>query len=201
MCGGLVLSLSRTRTAWISYQLGRLAGYLVLGAAAGLLGSHALNSGWVPWLSWVSTALLSLIFVLAGWNLWNGKGFHFQLLPQSWLLKLHRIAGKSAGAAGALTAFLPCGWLHTFVLGAVATQSAWKGAGFLFAFWLGTLPALGMAPWLIQRFARVWTAKAPKLSALILIAVGIASLGTKIAPLAFQKRVPAASDVAEHRCH
>lgn len=44
--------------------------------------------------------------------------------------------------AGLLTALLPCGWLYLFALLAASTGSALTGAVVMFAFWLGSVPAL-----------------------------------------------------------
>jgi len=45
-------------------------------------------------------------------------------------------------AAGALTTLLPCGWLYLFVLIAAGTGAVFSALAVMFAFWLGTLPAL-----------------------------------------------------------
>jgi sulfite exporter TauE/SafE len=55
--------------------------------------------------------------------------------------------GRAAGmwrfpVLGALTAFLPCGWLWGFVVLAMAAPNAVIGAMSLVVFGLGTLPAL-----------------------------------------------------------
>ncbi len=45
-------------------------------------------------------------------------------------------------AIGAITTWLPCGWLYLFVLVAAATAGVLPAMAVMFAFWLGTLPAL-----------------------------------------------------------
>lgn len=47
-----------------------------------------------------------------------------------------------AWATGALTTMLPCGWLYLFLLVAGGTGSIGAALTVMFAFWLGTLPAL-----------------------------------------------------------
>jgi sulfite exporter TauE/SafE len=83
-------------------------------------------------------------------------------------------------ATGLISALLPCGWLHTFVLGAVATQSPWIGALYLFLFWAGTLPALSLAPLAASRLFQPLAQKAPKISGTFLILLGLATIGIKM---------------------
>lgn len=183
MCGGLVASVADSRPRWVTYQLGRLSGYLALGAVAGAIGGRFLNSGGSKaglWLSIVAAVLLGGAFILSGVRIWVGKGLHFSVIPQAWLRALYRVSGGNALFSGALSGLLPCGWLHSFVLGAVATQSAVHGAVFLLTFWLGTLPALGLAPLLLQKFLRPLAVRVPRLCAMLLIVAGLASIGVKV---------------------
>jgi hypothetical protein len=186
MCGGLVLSVARTRAAQVAYHLGRLAGYVALGSLAGAAGGALLSgagkSGWLEWLSWAATAGMAAIFLLAAARAWRGRAFHFPVVPSGALAWLFSKGKGSAAACGLLTALLPCGWLHGFVLGAVATRSAASGAAFLFVFWLGTLPALSFAPWIAATFIRPLSRRAPKLVALLLVAAGALSVAAKVAP-------------------
>ena len=179
MCGGLVMTVARDRRAVLRYHLGRLAGYCSLGAAAGFLGETALRSSSFVLISWVSTVFLASAFVFLGIRLWLGRPLHLFRLPQSLWRKL---AGYGPGTTGLLSAFLPCGWLHAFVLGAIATQSAALGALYLFFFWLGTLPALSFAPLAATKVFQPMAKRAPRMSAIILIAIGIGSLGMKMMP-------------------
>jgi len=64
-----------------------------------------------------------------------------------WLVTLrptiNRLPGPArAFAAGTLTTLLPCGWLYLFLLVAAGTGSVASSLAVMFAFWLGTLPAL-----------------------------------------------------------
>lgn len=181
MCGGLMTAVTPTKWKIASYHLGRLSGYLLLGALAGFFGKELFGSelfkNIVPWVAVLSVSL-GLIFL--GLQLWRGKQPHFQLLPQSMLTALYRRAGGQPTAVGLLSAFLPCGWLHTYVLGALATQSPLYGAGFLLAFWLGTLPAMSFAPALVRTVLNPLARRAPRLSAVILIGAGFFSIGAKV---------------------
>lgn len=184
MCGGLVVATATRPRAWVAYQAGRLLGYLALGAGAGLIGQRILEANFATrWVSAAVGALLGIGFVLAGARVWRGKAPHFSILPASWLAVLYRLARGSALGTGLLSAFLPCGWLHAFVLGAVATRSIALGAGFLLMFWLGTLPALMATPWLTQRVLGPLATRAPRLAASLLILAGALCVGAKLGPM------------------
>ncbi len=186
MCGGLVIATTRSRSDLIRYHLGRLGGYLSLGALGGALGS--VSTQWAEGMSWVAASLMAASFVFAGIQVWKGRSLHLQFVSAPLLSKLFKKAADRPLMTGSLSALLPCGWLHTFVLGAVATQSPLKGAAFLLVFWVGTLPALGLAPWLIEKFISpvilpLIKKQSPKWAALLLIFVGVWSLGIKVVPL------------------
>lgn len=56
---------------------------------------------------------------------------------------LHRMPSPlRALAAGSLTTLLPCGWLYLFLIVAAGTGAVTSSLAVMFAFWLGTLPAL-----------------------------------------------------------
>jgi uncharacterized protein len=204
MCGGLVMAVAKTRSSKVAYHLGRLTGYMSLGALGGLLGSQFMfaEKGFQPWqqlTSWIASLILGLGLLAMGVRVWRGGAPHFSILPGNLFPRLFSWSKGSAAGAGLLTAFLPCGWLHTFVLGAVATQSPVRGALFLFMFWLGTLPALGLAPYLTERFLRPLSARAPRMAAIILITAGVVSIGAKVAPT-FSSMPRATTEESAH-CH
>ena len=178
MCGGLISTVAPNRKAIWSYHLGRLLGYCGLGALAGWLGEAGFRSDTFFWLPWISTLLLALGFTLLGISLWNGRPLHLFRMPRKLWQKLVYFG---PGATGLLSAFLPCGWLHAFLLGAVATHSTFLGAVYLFLFWLGTLPALSVAPIAVQGFFRPLAKRAPRISAIVLISIGLGSLALKVA--------------------
>jgi uncharacterized protein len=53
-----------------------------------------------------------------------------------------RSPGSRAFGIGFFTTFLPCGWLYVFALVAAGTGHVLSGALVMFAFWIGTIPAL-----------------------------------------------------------
>ncbi len=183
MCGGLAMIVGRTRREMAWYHFGRLLGYLTLGVLAGALGAATLGATTLSWLSWAASLLLALAFIQMGIGLWRGKGTHLFALPQGWIRTLHALARGNALAVGTFSALIPCGWLHGFVLGAVATQNPLRGGAVLALFWLGTIPALSAAPWLLNRWILPVARRMPRAAAVLLIAAGLLSVGVRAQPL------------------
>ena len=184
MCGGIVVATARGPWAWAAYHLGRLAGYLVLGALAGHLGGKLLSLSMESrWIGLGAAGALGSGLILAGAQVWRGRLPHVRLMPSRVLGALYARARGNAVLSGLLTALLPCGWLHVFVLGAASTRGACAGAALLMLFWLGTLPALTAAPWLVERILRPAARRAPRLAAVLLIIAGTLTVGARVAPL------------------
>ncbi|WP_068133068.1 sulfite exporter TauE/SafE family protein [Roseimaritima ulvae] len=178
MCGPLAILASgagagvpRRRVALSTglYHLGRLNTYLLAGSLGGYLGSLVDIGG--EMIGWQVTAarLVGLAMVVIGaaklWSRWYVKPAVGQPKPSlvaGALVRLRPLLAKRsptvrAYGIGFLTTFLPCGWLYLFALVAAATGSAAMGALVMFAFWIGTLPALTSliagAGWLSKRSA------------------------------------------------
>lgn len=186
MCGGLVLAVGDSTRALIHYHLGRLLGYGLLGALAGLLGAQVHGSGALGFLPWLASFLIAAGFVTMGARVWARKPLHLFAVPPRLLSGLMALSGRipavRAPMIGFASALLPCGWLHAFVLGAVALGSSNAGALYLTIFWLGTLPALIAAPALVRRVLGPFSRFAPRVSGLLLILLGLSTAGAKFWP-------------------
>lgn len=183
MCGGIVLVVAQTAANSFRYHLGRMIGYTTLGACAGTIGERLFKLQALQFLPWFAASLLSLSLIFMGIQAWRGESPHLFKIPPTLLAKVRKNFGHGPLAMGFFTSLLPCGWLHTFVIAAVATQSAPKGALYMLFFWLGTVPALQVSPWAITKILRPITSKAPKLSAICLILIGLGSIGIKLIPV------------------
>ncbi len=187
MCGGIVWALPAERSAHVAYHGGRLVGYLSLGALAGLLGEYLLAGA--VWLSWLAAGLMALAFFYSAYRIWQGKSFHLNL-PKWFAQPLQSTLFKSlqgaqqhkylGGAVGVLTVFLPCGWLYTYILGAVLTGSFWGGAIFLFAFWLGTLPLLIFGSQIVKRLRRPEHQHERRWVAILFLLIGVLTIYSKV---------------------
>lgn len=186
MCGGLVLAICPTRREAILYHAGRGVAYASLGGLVGWLGGWILHASSSRPAAAIAAAAMGAALIVLGVRLLQGKGFHFSLVPRAVLSRLiSRSTGKltSPLLLGGLSAVLPCGWLHVFLLGSAAGGSVLSGALLMAVFWLGTLPALASAPWLMRRVLAPLANRAPRAAAVILIAAGLFSLGSKVSLL------------------
>jgi sulfite exporter TauE/SafE len=153
--GGVLARLSGAALA--PYHLGRMAGYGVLGAAAGgLAGVVSLGTGF----RFLLAALLGLAAVLMFAQASTRIAAMLPRLPSARLpaameRRLGALVAAPTGlrgvALGLMLSALPCGLLYGALAGAAATGSALGGALAMLAFVAGTVPALvGVA--LLGRF-------------------------------------------------
>lgn len=129
------------------FVAGRLASYGILGGFIGAIGKVLSPSPTVTGALTIAAALVMLIMGLDMLHL--APGWLKRLMPRMPKVLAHRVMnqeGKTHPAApfllGAGTFFLPCGFTQALQLYVLTTGSAVVGASILFAFALGTAPAL-----------------------------------------------------------
>lgn len=192
MCGGITSMLSRSvgkdRPApaiIFNYNFGRILSYTIAGAIAGFTGSLAARSIGVPIAMLQIFAAVFLILL----GLYIGQ----------WLFVLNRVeaigkvlwqriqplskrfipvnSGSQALALGAIWGWLPCGLVYSTLTWSIASGSWHQGALIMFAFGLGTLPALLTLSagfrWFTDGLRKPMV---KKLSGILLILYGIYSL-------------------------
>ncbi len=154
MCGGFVVAAGGRR-AWL-FHAGRLAGYAILGAAAGLAGA-ALDLGGA------AAGLHRLRFAVSGALLLAFGLALLKLLPRRWLepgtagagALIARARRRSGGGfpflLGLPIGLLPCGLLYPMYAAAAGAGSALRGAALLIAFGLGTIPLLATFSVAVER--------------------------------------------------
>lgn len=160
VAGGLLLAVAGKYnekyphlTGWqkfkphISFNVGRIASYTLLGGLVGLLGSTLAIT---PKITGIITITASVLMIIVGIQLlhifpWLNR---IQIKMPSFIA--HRLYDASANAPstkssflfGAATFFLPCGFTQALQLYVLGTGSFTVGALTMFAFSLGTLPSL-----------------------------------------------------------
>ena len=193
MCGGLVSALSLSEAGrqggWffhLLYNLGRISTYTFIGAVVGWLGSAL---AYTDRFKMVTRSLLigSDVFVIlvglgtAGLFSWlNVSKLDFPGPMKAMTLAvagLRRLPPAiSALPLGLLFGFIPCGYLYAVAITAAQSASVATGALMLFAFGLGTAPALllfgGAAHWLSGR-ARTWMLR---IAGLVVAGMGVINL-------------------------
>ncbi len=192
MCGGFVgLYASNTGSSISShaaYNIGRLLTYSILGALAGLLGSSANLAGSLVGFqrtAAVITGLMLLYWGLSGLfgnkqvgtfssSAWSATfaPIHQKLLSSS----KNRRPSTNAFALGAVSTFLPCGWLYAFAAIAAATADPLRGALVMAVFWAGTLPVMASLGGILQVLGAKGRQIAPRVSAALFVLAGLASL-------------------------
>lgn len=184
MCGPIATLMAHRRSL-LSYHLGRMIAYVSLGAVAGSLGQFFLTHDFI-FLRIISGLFLGLILCVSGLNLlapkFFGRLWSSHQVSQGLMRTIKKLQafhiGHSGFVVGLLTAFLPCGWLYTYVAAAVATQSPATGAFTMFLFWLGGLPALSALPLMIRKGIAQAGAKQKKIAGLVLTFAGLYALAS-----------------------
>lgn len=185
MCGPLVGTLIEKPADHIFYHLMRGLGYGILGFLAGSLGEWIFESDLNPWVGYLklfSQVMIAGLFFFMAARLYQGKSpdlLLFKFKPNSKFFSRSRGVGLKGASLGLVTVFLPCGWLHAFVLSALASGSTSTGIGVMLLFWLGTIPALAFSKLLMNKLFRPVQSRFPRAAAILLVCVGTAALFQK----------------------
>jgi len=187
MCGGLVttLTMSRPKVWWtglMSYQLGRIITYTFLGLIAGMIGIVMTQVTWFTGIQRTMTIIAGILMIIFGLNLagWLPDPFvklmttftkrigltHWihaatsSRMPMSWLM------------VGLFNGLLPCGLVYAGLALSLTSGHIGLSAAMMFAFGLGTIPAMMLVPAVLKSAspkARGWVLKG---AALLLILMG-----------------------------
>lgn len=164
LVGGLVLALSnrysnssKGKRAQVSFHIGRLGGFFILGGALGLVGSFLKPS---PAFTVVLTILVSILMLVLGINQLgiSDNVSRFQVrtpkVVSRRILKLQNLNGSFAALIlGAMTFFLPCGFTLAVQALALDQANVLQSALIMFVFALGTLPVLAAISFASVSFA------------------------------------------------
>jgi sulfite exporter TauE/SafE len=191
MCGGLSLACAPTTKSNISYQLGRLFGYSMLGLLSGLVGKYLIINQTHPYFGLVPAFLIGGLLIFWGIKNWKGtkaeiplpKAFN-QFIMKLWSKLVPRRGEKpkntNALFVGLLSIFLPCGFLYGVVIALAAFQNPIIAAISMVTFWLGTVPAMSFAPEIIQRVFRPMARKLPNITSFLLITIGVLTISHRV---------------------
>jgi len=189
MCGGLVTASTRDKKGVVLYQLGRLFGYSLLGIFAGTIGNIlALQKG-SPILTLLPAITLGVMFIVWGMGALRGTrveipmpGIYHRAYKNVW----STVMGSSGSSpyrpmgVGFFSIFLPCGLLYGIVIVAAAFQDPVKGALAMFFFWLGTVPAMGLAPGFFKKILGALFSKSPKILGFTFVALGLLTISWRV---------------------
>jgi sulfite exporter TauE/SafE len=163
ICGGIAGALGASARAaadtrggmlglTVLFNLGRIIGYAIIGAIAGLVGAGIAAAVNVPLWAALARGITGLLMVLIGlqiafrWPLLrfveqSGARFWARIAP----LAKRLLPVRSAGGAlllGILWGWLPCGLVYSILLLALIGGDPLESATLMAMFGLGTLPAM-----------------------------------------------------------
>ncbi len=153
MCGPIAIALPLNSHSWphkifgsLTYNIGRVVTYTLMGAVFGLLGQGLALAGFQQWLSIVigSVMMLSVFFPL----LFKSVVAKSPLFPLANQIKhkLGLLFGKKSYPAlfliGLLNGLLPCGPVYAAIGLSLASGNVVSGAACMALFGLGTIPIM-----------------------------------------------------------
>jgi sulfite exporter TauE/SafE len=155
MCGALSMQQAgathslRTREALLWTQGGRITGYAIAGALAGVLGQSLLHELPAPWVGEAARAMAAVATIAMGvWIIWHLRRPALPccrppmtFLRSRWPLRLRLFLQGSAWA------LIPCGLLYSVLLLSAFSATAVSGALLAAAFALGGSPVLMAIGW------------------------------------------------------
>jgi len=188
MCGGLVVTYSAAmnkdgrdqktkRLGHLSYNIGRLISYSVIGGILGGVGSFF---GINPTFTGIVTIIAGLLMVVMGISLFTNFKIlqKIQLRTPGFIAKYlfsQKKSEKPKGpfVIGLVNGFMPCGPLQAMQIYALASGSFWRGALSLALFAAGTIPIMFIFGNLISKIKGSQIAKLMKYSGLVVIMLGV----------------------------
>lgn len=154
MCGPIAMMLpvdhsneAKKVTQIITYHLGRLSAYAIIGLIFGLLGRGFFLAGLQQKMSiFIGLAMITVVLipekVFSKYNF--SKPVYKVISKVKFKLgnQFKNRSYKSLFTIGLLNGFLPCGMVYVALFGAIAMQSAGFGILYMLLFGLGTIPLM-----------------------------------------------------------
>lgn len=137
MCGSINLVASTGATEKIkkplSYNLGRLISYTLLGGLVGLIGSIFEINKYIQGSIILFASIFMFLYALSMLRI-----LRFNIS----IFNVRKVKTKNSFVIGLLNGLMPCGPLQAMQLYALSTGSFWLGALSMFLFCLGTIPLM-----------------------------------------------------------
>lgn len=186
MCGPIAMMLPVDRdnpakkvTQIITYHLGRLTAYALIGLVFGLVGKGLYLAGMQQKLSvFIGLAMILVILipekVFARYNFSKPVFVLISKVKATLGKQFKNKSYQSLFTIGLLNGFLPCGMVYVALFGAIAMQSESFGVLYMILFGLGTVPMMSSVVYL-QSFLTVSVRnKIQKAIPYVAVAMGIA---------------------------
>lgn len=190
MCGGLVtaISINAKKNWWfglLTYQLGRVSTYAMLGLILGFTGLalHDFGGDLIQRLIAILAGSLMIIFALnlAGWlpdpvrrlSAWVTRKTGLMQLANS-LAKHARLRGWYA--LGLVNGLLPCGLVYAALAISIASGNAIHASFMMACFGLGTIPAMMFVPSIMQKMSPIFRLNTLRFAAFFIMALGLITI-------------------------
>jgi sulfite exporter TauE/SafE len=189
MCGAFVLTCSDTKKQNTGYQLGRLFSYTLLTFIVFLFSSIINFQSFNKELALFASISLGIAFIYLGFQGLSGiklkmkfPAFLQTKINKLWVIfiKKKEKNARVSFAIGSLSILLPCGLLYSLVIPLAAIDSLLWSCIAIFSFWLGTLPAMGVAPLLIKQMLLPLKQKMPVFLSCFFILFGILMISVRV---------------------
>ncbi|MEP0262595.1 sulfite exporter TauE/SafE family protein [Dokdonia sp.] len=217
MCGPIafLLPLDRTNSTkkvlqLVSYHLGRILMYAILGLIFGIVGKSLNLFGLQQQLS-ISIGILMIISVLIPTKLFNRYNFSKPIYKAVARLKselgtaLKKRTPGTFFTIGYLNGMLPCGLVYIAIFGALATGGILKGSIYMAVFGLGTIPLMTIAIYLGNFLTNTIKQRILKAIPIVVVIIGmlfiVRGLGLGIPYISPSEMVTVQQVSANHSCH
>lgn len=211
MCGGINLSqcvsykykegdssFAKLKPS-LTYNMGRVISYTIIGGLAGALGSVISPSGTAKGLVSVFAGIFMIIMGLNMLNIFPSlRKFNIKM-PKFFGNKVHdNISSNRPLYVGLLNGLMPCGPLQAMQLYALGTGSFAAGALSMFLFSIGTVPLMFGFGAISSLLSSKATNKMFKVSAILVMALGVLMFqrGLSLSGIATSFAAPASASVA-----
>jgi sulfite exporter TauE/SafE len=152
MCGPLAFAVPSLKKGLgylifdkVTYQLGRIVSYCILGALIGLIGAQLWMAGLQQILSLVTGCFILLAAFSRLFKFASNYQSNYLLKPFNYLFGYALKHKANHLIIGIINGFLPCGFVYLAMAAAVNTQSVSSAVVYMFWFGLGTTPLMLIA--------------------------------------------------------
>ncbi len=184
MCGPIAFALPLNRSSLgsqfiggITYNLGRLSTYAILGLFFGLLGKSLVMAGAQRSLS-IGAGIIMVLSVLLpkvfkGWNLDSYTFKYIGKLKSVFATMFRKSSMEALFVIGLLNGLLPCAMVYIALAGAMAEGDTLMGGAFMLFFGIGTLPMMLGATYLGGFVSVKFRNKLQKVIPVIILLIGV----------------------------
>jgi hypothetical protein len=185
MCGPIAMMLPLDRnneakkvTQILTYHIGKLSAYGILGLIFGLLGRSFYLAGMQQQLSIVVGILMIMVAVVpekefAKYNFSKPIYRIITKVKSSLGQQFKSKSYESLFTIGLLNGFLPCGMVYVAIFGAIAMQSISMGIVYMLLFGLGTIPLLTAVIYISNLLSFSFRGNLQKMIPLVAVLIGM----------------------------